>query len=143
MKQHDELKQTIYDEAVDYFGFNISTKRRHQPTVIARNCVINYMLKTNLFTLVEVGKMLNRDHSTIINSQKNHNWAFLYNDKKYTDIWYPFERHMNIYLIKQKLIKKDRMYVIEIKNDTAAARAMELFDTGALSEFVELQLMSL
>lgn len=77
----------VYNKVVKEtsFIFNIEPKRllsrkRKRYYVMGRQ-IISYILRTHYnFTLVKIGKLMKRDHSTIINSLNNHEMDYEYDE---------------------------------------------------------------
>ena len=67
-----ETLNTIIDvvcERFNYTKYDILGHKRNRNVVIARQYIVQLALKMTGYTLTELGKKLNRDHSTIIYSR--------------------------------------------------------------------------
>lgn len=134
--------EAIIDEASKYFGFDVTVRRRWKELVQARKFTINYMIQNTDLALKAIGTYFrDQDHSTIINARHKHeNELSLYGE--YRGNWEDFKKHMDNQLVKLRVLQMDTWYAFEVTDDVAMIRAKELYDAGALSDFIQHQLLT-
>lgn len=76
-------------------------KRKHGEVVNFRHIAINMMLKNTEIPLVALGKMFNRDHTTVIHAREKHNDRFFIKEFEYIQLYRQVESDYN------ELIKPD------------------------------------
>ncbi len=89
MKYEIELKR-IKNFVEKYAGYDISTKLRDAETVKYRTLYFKIASDTTKYTLSQIGKIVNRDHATVLHARKNlfnefmdiKNFVYIYNQYK-------------------------------------------------------------
>lgn len=79
-KQIEKVKDAIY-EVIGLRYDQYVTKNRMRDTFYARMIIVNYCLKVQNMTLEEIGKIINRDYSTVIHCKKTYQNEIVYNKK--------------------------------------------------------------
>lgn len=65
---------------------------RKREIVMQRHTIMYFLYKTQRFSLVSIGKMFNRDHSTIISAIDKVEGYLMYNDKQFLYYYEPIKQ---------------------------------------------------
>ena len=77
MNQFDKIKELIKRD-------KLNSKNRMHEYVYKRAYLMNELRSSGMH-LIEIGKMFNRDHATVIHNLRTHEWMTSTNDKLYAE----------------------------------------------------------
>lgn len=80
-KQRKRDKASLH-ACIELYGTYIKSRSRVLKHIFTRHMVANYLYTIAEFTIMEIGYILSKDHSTIINSIKTHN-NMMFTDEDY------------------------------------------------------------
>ena len=100
------------------FNINLLDKRRHTRFIQAR-CIFSYILKRKGHGCFSIGKMLNKNHATVLNYFNNFSW-FEKTDEVFRDSYEQineqFESHSVIYTQLNEFELKKKLILLQKEN---------------------------
>jgi hypothetical protein len=105
-----KILNNVIKTAADIYGVDPLDNCRKRPVVYARNAICAVSRECYGMNLKSIGKIINRDHSNVIYSLKQHDILMQY-DKEYKaqyETFYSLTHNLPLDKVKAKLLKKLR-----------------------------------
>jgi len=99
MKRIDKIKELIEKDG-------LLTKKRHRHLIDKRS-YLYYLLREEGFTLERIGKMFDKDHATILNGIKKHEFYTAVKDYSYDKNTEDYRRELEAQVIPVRSLKDD------------------------------------